>query len=397
MAGSFLWLCVLSLGMLFGAFFAGQIPLSMSLSGERLRLLNTLGAGLTVGAALIVIIPEGVETLYTAQQTSPTTTVTIHKRALVEHSFVGRCSGPDCAKVVERFARAADVDELWGSDNPVLEDSKRGDSESNGEDGGRVPDGTTGNHTDDDHHHGGHGDFAAHTYIGPSLALGFAVILLIDQLFKARHTPEHHIITLSDFRARPPTPTSSQANGSHSHRSNAFAATLGMVVHAAADGVALGASSAVSTSLEFVVFLAIIVHKAPSAFGLATHLLNEGFGRRAVRQHLLAFSLSAPFAAILTYLFLLGGDAGFGFTEPFGPMEVQKWTGVLLLFSGGTFLFVSLVHILPEVYTPETAHGNASPLMADEKHSHGTGKLTSLQIILLLIGIGIPWALHISH
>jgi len=52
-------------------------------------------------------------------------------------------------------------------------------------------------------------------------------------------------------------------------------------VHAAADGIALGAASMGDNSqLEMVVFLAIMLHKAPGSFGLATYLLHEGLSRR---------------------------------------------------------------------------------------------------------------------
>ena len=52
-------------------------------------------------------------------------------------------------------------------------------------------------------------------------------------------------------------------------------------MHAAADGIALGAASMGDNSqLEMVVFLAIMLHKAPGSFGLATYLLHEGLSRR---------------------------------------------------------------------------------------------------------------------
>jgi zinc transporter 9 len=45
-------------------------------------------------------------------------------------------------------------------------------------------------------------------------------------------------------------------------------ATLGLVIHAMADGIALGASSLSSSGgLGFVVFLAVIVHKGESQRG----------------------------------------------------------------------------------------------------------------------------------
>lgn len=78
--------------------------------------------------------------------------------------------------------------------------------------------------------------------------------------------------------------------------------TIGLVVHAAADGVALGA--AVTTShadVEIIAFLAIMLHKAPAAFGLVTFLLYEGIDRRRIRKHLLYFSIAAPSLTCLTY------------------------------------------------------------------------------------------------
>eukprot|EP00891_Asterochloris_glomerata_P002701 jgi/Astpho2/2701/fgenesh1_pg.00050_%23_18_t len=50
-----------------GAFLAGLIPLSLRLTDSQLRLLTALGAGLLVGVALAVIIPEGFDAFADAQ------------------------------------------------------------------------------------------------------------------------------------------------------------------------------------------------------------------------------------------------------------------------------------------------------------------------------------------
>lgn len=60
-------LVVFCVVMFAGAFASGYIPLSMSISEARLRLVTIFGAGLLVGTALIVIIPEGVAMHYEAQ------------------------------------------------------------------------------------------------------------------------------------------------------------------------------------------------------------------------------------------------------------------------------------------------------------------------------------------
>merc|ERR1719283_823787 len=55
---------LLSIAMLVGCYLAGSIPLAFPLSEDRLHLVSVLGAGLLIGTALAVIIPEGVNALY---------------------------------------------------------------------------------------------------------------------------------------------------------------------------------------------------------------------------------------------------------------------------------------------------------------------------------------------
>lgn len=57
-------LLVLLGGMCIGTFLCGTIPLSLPLSRTKLRALEVLGAGLLVGAAMTVVVPEGVGALY---------------------------------------------------------------------------------------------------------------------------------------------------------------------------------------------------------------------------------------------------------------------------------------------------------------------------------------------
>ena len=80
-----------------------------------------------------------------------------------------------------------------------------------------------------------------------------------------------------------------------------------------------------------------MIHKAPAAFGLTSVLLRQGLGKRAARAHLVVFSLAAPVGAVGTWMVVrvLGGGGGAGLG---GEEAMRWWTGVLLLFSGGTFL-----------------------------------------------------------
>lgn len=124
--------------------------------------------------------------------------------------------------------------------------------------------------------------------------------------------------------------------------SGGLTATIGLVVHAAADGVALGAAATTRHSdVEFIVFLAIMLHKAPAAFGLVTFLMHEGVSRRQIRRNLMLFALAAPILTLVTF-FLLGN-------EQRAKLDSGNGTGLAMLFSAGTFLYVSTVHVLPEL------------------------------------------------
>ena len=199
-----------------------------------------------------------------------------------------------------------------------------------------------------------------HSFIGLSLSLGFILMFLIDNI-AASHShsaiPSH--INIAEMR---------NVGQVSSHDST----TIGLILHAAADGIALGVTS--GGKLEMVVFFAIMIHKAPSAFGLTTFLLKEGKSRKDIRKHLIMFSLAAPISSLLTslivHMFAIQGD-------------MNKWTGLLLLFSAGTFLYVSLVHVLPECYNVE---GNER-----------LKKLDNWQVLLVVVGVFTPMVLYAGH
>lgn len=121
-----------------------------------------------------------------------------------------------------------------------------------------------------------------------------------------------------------------------------FTTTLGLVIHAGVDGLALGAAaSSTQSDIKMIVFIAIMLHKAPASFGLVSFLLHEGLDRIRAKRHLMIFALAAPIMAILTYIVL---------NMPNQQAVVSaNHTGLCMLFSAGTFLYVSTVHVIPEI------------------------------------------------
>lgn len=291
-----------------------------------------------VGTSLIVIIPEGVETLYSASESS--------------HSHVGRslsALGP----------RAASVDIMGDFRNPQMvaipldtgiaadgcayvkkrqDDAADGQPEEDGPEGGHQNEAEEQTSRD------------PHVWVGISLITGFILMYLIDTL--PRHAsgpsqPQRFSISLTQFsltRGRtssvPETPTTSAAEQHHSSTSRPSSTTVGLVIHACADGIALGASTTTTSRLSFIIFIALMIHKAPAAFGLTSVLLKQGLSTRAARAHLIVFSLAAPVGALLTWgaAHLLGYSS-----DALGSSTSTEFaTGVLLLFSGGTFLYVAM-------------------------------------------------------
>uniref|UniRef100_A0ABI7XQN7 Zinc transporter ZIP9 n=1 Tax=Felis catus TaxID=9685 RepID=A0ABI7XQN7_FELCA len=171
-------------------------------------------------------------------------------------------------------------------------------------------------------HEHSHDHTQLHAYIGVSLVLGFVFMLLVDQIGSS------HVHSTDDPETARPS-------------NSKITTTLGLVVHAAADGVALGAAASTSqTSVQLIVFVAIMLHKAPAAFGLVSFLMHAGLERNRIRKHLLVFALAAPVMAMVTYL-------GLSKSSKEALSEVNA-TGVAMLFSAGTFLYVATVHVLPE-------------------------------------------------
>ncbi|XP_017772008.1 PREDICTED: zinc transporter ZIP9 [Nicrophorus vespilloides] len=280
----------LTIVMLVGSFLAGSIPLFFSFSEEKLKKITVFGAGLLVGTALVVIIPEGVRSLTIEE--APT------------------------------------------------------------------------NHVEATQHSHNHKENDPLSFIGISLVLGFVFMLLVDQISQSRNeslNPSERNIT----------------------------ATVGLVVHAAADGVALGAAATTShAEVEIIVFLAIMLHKAPAAFGLVTFLMHEGIDRQRIRKHLLIFSLAAPCLTLLTY-FGIGQEQKETFSSING-------TGIAMLFSAGTFLYVATVHVLAEL--TQNSHQHYSRLQSLETAGKSTQtKLRFLEVVILVLGCLTPLVLTIGH
>ena len=68
-------------------------------------------------------------------------------------------------------------------------------------------------------------------------------------------------------------------------------------------------------------------------------------------------------------------------------------TGVAMLFSAGTFLYVATVHVLPEIANRQTKHTQEDGTVVI--HEHKGFKTTEL--VAIVVGAVIPVLLSIGH
>ncbi|KRZ18981.1 Zinc transporter ZIP9-B [Trichinella pseudospiralis] len=313
---------LLSVFMFIGSLMIGIVPTIISLPENRIKLSGALGAGLLVGTALGVIVPEGIHAIHASPHLNAKEKHFDHdennpvsKDVNVVKQFIPRPKGNFFENNTENAATAK-VDLHTAQENWLMHECSAVNFEGNS----RI--------------------------IGVTLLYGFLFMFLIE------HITERY--THGNDRGRVRT-------------HHGWMATIGLIVHSATDGIALGAAAFADSSVTFIIFLAVLLHKAPAAFGLSTYLLNEGFEKSKIRKLLIIFSSSAPLATLLTFAGIsqaqIGHSAG----------SSSNVIGILLLISAGSFLFVATVHILPEVISSIRSAGE-------------TRSVCSLELLSLLAG-----------
>ncbi|KAM0255746.1 hypothetical protein ACHAQJ_005416 [Trichoderma viride] len=413
--GGLLLLVGLCIVMAVASFLAGALPLSMTLSQSQLRLISSIGIGVLVGTSLIVIIPEGIETAVTPAEASH-----LHKaRSLVRRS--PWTLGIESRDIIEAFPVVRTTvarDTIQASDlasiSPRIEVAEsHGAIKREDEEEEELPQEPTqpapeqGEHKDDgDETEHVHGHDVPTLEIGFSMIAGFILMFLIDRLPRhatesLRSGPETHHMSLDDLGGGDTASIDEEADGFLNsltptpRRARSLATTTGLVIHAAADGIAMGASATSSNMrLGFVIFIAIMIHKAPAAFGLTSVLLKQGLSKRAARGHLVIFSLAAPVGAFTTWIMitLLGGDHLQGYSG-------QWWTGMLLLFSGGTFLYVAMQAMQEDSGAHSHEHGSGMNGYSDGGPAHQR-KPKGPQMrdtIATVVGMAIPLLAQLGH
>ncbi|MDT4898161.1 MAG: zinc and cadmium transporter [Acidobacteriota bacterium] len=163
------------------------------------------------------------------------------------------------------------------------------------------------------------GEAAAEAVLG-AMTLLLAGYLLI-QLFEHTIAPHFHFgaETHPEYVIRP---------------SAAYTAIGGLLIHTFFDGVSIAAAFLVNSKVGLLVFIAILLHKVPEGFTVASIMLASGRSARKARIASLAIG-AATIAGVITVAIL--------------RTRINTAVAYALPFSAGVTLYVAASDLIPEV------------------------------------------------
>jgi ZIP family zinc transporter/zinc and cadmium transporter len=113
-------------------------------------------------------------------------------------------------------------------------------------------------------------------------------------------------------------------------RAIGFSAFVGLTVHALFDGVSIGSGFLVTPALGIIIFTAIILHKLPEGFTMASIILASGGTKKQA----------------LRSVIVLGGATVLGTLL---AQALKPWFAYALSLSAGVSLYVAASDLIPEV------------------------------------------------
>jgi ZIP family zinc transporter/zinc and cadmium transporter len=116
-------------------------------------------------------------------------------------------------------------------------------------------------------------------------------------------------------------------------------ALVGLSIHSFFDGISIASGFVISPRLGLLLFVAIVLHKAPEGFTIASIMLAAGYSRATAQLSSVAVGAAAIFGAIAMY-------------------PLQAFVGEGLAFSAGVTLYVAASDLIPEVNRSE--HGRVA-------------------------------------
>ncbi|MFG0316620.1 MAG: ZIP family metal transporter [Planctomycetota bacterium JB042] len=161
---------------------------------------------------------------------------------------------------------------------------------------------------------GGHGHAHGHSLVWICVLIGVLAVYFIEALVFRTH--DHDDL--------------------HRHRAVGYAALTGLSIHAFTAGMSFPLVTGANASLEVPFLVALLAHKGFEAFSLTTVFLLAEFSRRRIVTLMVLFAFVTPAGMLL----------GAALAERLGPHA----EAIVTALAAGTFLYVCLCELLPEVF-----------------------------------------------
>ncbi len=319
---------------------------------NRLKAMTAIASGIIIASALLVVVPEGFEMASSQGHEEHEDAVGGEVAIILLEYENGEIDAETAIEEIEGTIGGHDNHEGEGDhDEEAHEESSQGDStlsddimhvieevEDNEIDAATGLSEISqlvlehGNHTEE------HEESPVAIY-GLAILLGFLLMLLLEASGAGHAVHEEH----HDH--------SEEHGHSHIHHHKVgWTLVTGLSLHAAADGLAIGAALASGeAALSSAVIAAVLIHKAPAAFSLGVFSRHEREDEKLAIRDVVFFSFATPIALIISFLVLADVDSSI--------------LGLIMLFSAGSFLYVATVDTLPDLHNPETGKLVVIPML----------------------------------
>jgi zinc transporter ZupT len=137
------------------------------------------------------------------------------------------------------------------------------------------------------------------------------------------HQPYQQHDSGVNIKSLPPSPTNDIMS---------FVIFTSLSTHSILAGIGIGSQP----DCAWDVFFAILVHKSLAAFSLGVELSNRMLGRRVYLSFIISFAFMTPLGVLL----------GWGLSAIFSG-EDSAFSGICMALSGGTFLYISVMEVIP--------------------------------------------------
>ena len=321
----------------------GLLPIFTSLKEhqERLKTITAIAAGIIIASAMLIVIPEGYE-LATSDDAHAEEALAGSVALVLLEVHGGDINATQAVEEVEALlgghddAHAEDADDAGHEEGEetleeallhTIEEFEAGDINATtavDEFGASLE--AHAHHEEGDAHEGE----TSMLLVGGALLAGFVFMLVLEGSGVGHAVHEEH----HDH-------DDEHGHGHVHHNDSGWMVVLGLTLHSATDGLAIGAAAATGhLALTATVALAVLIHRAPAAFSLGVFSMHERSERNDSIRDVVVFALATPVMMMLAFYAL-------------ADLETHL-IGLAMLFSAGTFLYVATVDTLPDIHNMDT-------------------------------------------